>query len=377
MKDEVPLVLRHLARWMSLLMLLSMVGCPEADVGSDVPDGLVDDVADTSVPDVPDTDTGADTPIDTADSQDVVQDVPADAPADGGPDASDTVATPDIITDATPDIVADTGIPVVTAVAVPGDRCTWSNRIGSVQIWFDDFQQPSISGVITDKLHPWYGPPALETSTCAHYAYSDQCGGPCVAGELCGYDGVCTQGPLNLGDTTVSISTLPIPGDTTVVGETIVMPEGFDGGSWGEFDLPGDAFSARVVAPGYDIRVAPMKIPEAPPGISGTLSGPYEAPTAVDVTWSWSGPGDYGSVYTNVPINHHAAGPTFTECAVDIASQLLHIDGDMLVPLSVITGLEFQGVEYVRFAAAQTPAGCVEFRFSQRAYVDLVPSGSQ
>ena len=40
----------------------------------------------------------------------------------------------------------------------------------------------------------------------------------------------------------------------------------------------------------------------------------------------------------------------------------------MIDPLSVVTGLEFQGLEHVFVAAATTPAGCIEFRFGARIY---------
>jgi len=43
----------------------------------------------------------------------------------------------------------------------------------------------------------------------------------------------------------------------------------------------------------------------------------------------------------------------------------------MLLPLAVSTGLEFQGIEHVRFAVAETPLGCVEFRFTIFQHVDL------
>jgi hypothetical protein len=37
----------------------------------------------------------------------------------------------------------------------------------------------------------------------------------------------------------------------------------------------------------------------------------------------------------------------------------------MLLPLAVDTGLEWQGMEHARFAAAETPSGCVEIRYSR------------
>jgi hypothetical protein len=37
----------------------------------------------------------------------------------------------------------------------------------------------------------------------------------------------------------------------------------------------------------------------------------------------------------------------------------------------VVTGLEFQGIEHVRFARAIVPSGCFEIRYSRQLYVDL------
>ena len=101
----------------------------------------------------------------------------------------------------------------------------------------------------------------------------------------------------------------------------------------------------------------------------GTLEGGYDAPTSLDVAWSTSAVGT--DVFTHIPINHHAGGPTFTECTVPASSGGFTVGEAMLAPLAVSTGLEFQGLEHVRFAAAETPAGCVEVRFTERHYLNL------
>jgi hypothetical protein len=41
------------------------------------------------------------------------------------------------------------------------------------------------------------------------------------------------------------------------------------------------------------------------------------------------------------------------------------------VPLAVATGLEFQALQHVRFAAVDTPTGCVEVRMTRTQYVNL------
>jgi len=82
-------------------------------------------------------------------------------------------------------------------------------------------------------------------------------------------------------------------------------------------------------------------------------------------------------VYTLIPINHHAGGPTFTRCVVDAAQGSFLVGEAMLKPLAVGTGLEFQSIAHVRFAAAETPKGCVEFRFFVNHWIDLVCADSQ
>lgn len=44
-------------------------------------------------------------------------------------------------------------------------------------------------------------------------------------------------------------------------------------------------------------------------------------------------------------------------------------DAEMVDPLAVETGLEFQGLEHAFVAAATTPQGCVEFRFGEQLFV--------
>jgi hypothetical protein len=56
---------------------------------------------------------------------------------------------------------------------------------------------------------------------------------------------------------------------------------------------------------------------------------------------------------------------------VPASAGALHVDGSMLLPLAVATGLEFQGMDHVRFAAAETPAGCVEIRMMVSHYPNL------
>ena len=118
----------------------------------------------------------------------------------------------------------------------------------------------------------------------------------------------------------------------------------------------------ELVLPELRVTISETTMPAALENVSGSVTGPKGAPSALDV--QWDAVASDADVYTNIAINHHAAQGTFTECQVATSAGALHIDGDMMVPLSVSTGLEFRGIEHVRFAAAKTDDVCIEFRFS-------------
>ena len=71
-------------------------------------------------------------------------------------------------------------------------------------------------------------------------------------------------------------------------------------------------------------------------------------------------------------INHHVTAPTSTDCTVQASTGTLHFEEDMLLPLAVITGLEFQGVDHANVAAAELDADYVEVQLSVVNYVQLV-----
>src|SRR5690606_34808511 len=105
----------------------------------------------------------------------------------------------------------------------------------------------------------------------------------------------------------------------------------------GEITLPGSSFSLELFAPEVSVRAASMTVPDALAGGSGDLHGDYMAPTGIDLTWT---PPPAGvTVFTHVPMNHHVSTPAFTQCVVDGSAGALHIDGEMLSPLAVSTGL--------------------------------------
>ncbi len=100
-----------------------------------------------------------------------------------------------------------------------------------------------------------------------------------------------------------------------------------------------------------------------------TAEGNYDAPGALDVSWSASGADDH--VRTVIPINHHAGAPTFTSCVASRDEEHFVVPAEMVDPLSVITGLEFQGLHYGQYAAINTDVGCVQATVFFHEFVDV------
>lgn len=268
---------------------------------------------------------------------DAAMDASADSGADGGePDGGQ-------------DSGADASDPVVVH-AVIGERCALTERIGLIELKWG-----SVFGSIYDRPNAVYGEPELHDDACDFHR-APAGGGACdhcdYAVETCGAGNVCA--PLQVQDESATV-TLVKGGDSQVMafdvnnnaiyGEvTLALPFGME-----------VAFGERTVV------LAESDMPAGLTNPQGMLMGDSSAPGDFDITWS--GAAD-GTVFTHVPMNHHVGGPTFTECAVPASANELHIDGEMLAPLALETGLEFQGIEHMLVAAAETPEGCVEIRYS-------------
>lgn len=144
--------------------------------------------------------------------------------------------------------------------------------------------------------------------------------------------------------------------------ETQTLVPEYAGAIWGAVTLPGRVFAATLTWGEFTVRLAETAVPDPIPDLMGTWHGTSEAPTGLD--FAWTPPVEAAAeLHTRIPINHHAGGPTYTECVVPSAAGAFSVAEAMLTPLAVITGLEFQGLEHVRVAAAVTPVGCIEFRW--------------
>jgi len=252
----------------------------------------------------------------------------------------------------------DAAIDLTPAVAVPGVRCALAERVGLVEISAGKVVRANLY----DRLDPWIGAPALADGSCVHHSFIPPECSSCADDQICDIEGECAAIPRRDLDARLTVRA----GD----GEQSFAAEPATGELGGEITLPGRQFAIEVDAFGQRVTLeSETSVPELLPAFSASLLGTYDAPEGIHASWDAVAEGSH--LFTRIPVNHHAAGPTFTECAADGSAGTLDISGPMLEPLAVATGLEFQGFDHIRFAAAETSRGCVEFRFTQTQSVGL------
>jgi hypothetical protein len=244
--------------------------------------------------------------------------------------------------------------------AVIGQVCPVESRIGLVQL--AGFPAPYVQVTLYDRPDPWIGEPELSTPTCDFHHYTaGQCGA-CDAGQTCSLDDTCVPERRTIKDATLVVSAGAAERDYAADPEL--------GGIYSTVDIGNSASSYSMTLSWGDTQVQLGAMPVASADLANlaiTIEGDSSMPGALEATWEPSSPGAF--VRSTIPINHHAAGPTFTECAAPESAGAFHADAAMIDPLAVITGLEFQGVEHVFVAAATIPEGCVEFRFGEQILV--------
>ncbi|MCB9689412.1 MAG: hypothetical protein H6738_11080 [Alphaproteobacteria bacterium] len=277
---------------------------------------------------------------------------------DGEPTATAETGTPSAAHSAT--------TPIGPVDAVLDELCAPRESLGTVRLTVNDGYPSTVEAQLWDRPDPWLGPPVATTATCAYHRFSPDACGTCPHGQTCGYDGGCV--PERRARTGARL----VVGDGT--SERTFDADAVTGQLWGQLDLGGpDAdWELTLTLGGAELRVPPTRATLDPlAGAVVTIEGDYMVPGALDATWP--APADGGHVTSRIPINHHAAGPTFTDCVAPAADGGFHADAEMVDPLAVSTGLEFQGLEHVRVASARLPEGCVEFRLGRRIWVGVTP----
>ncbi len=241
--------------------------------------------------------------------------------------------------------------------AVPGARCTQANQVGAVTIDAYDNGSLSASANVYDRPDAMGNEATLTDAACTFYEALPPgfCDPACGNEQRCDNSGTCQPWPL-------TATGLGLQLHAGVETQTFV-PEVEGGSCSGPVTLPGRAFSATLTFSGLTVRLAETVVPGPLADLVATFNGDSSAPEGLDFTWTAPNTVTGAEVYTRIPINHHAGGPTYTQCAVPSSAGAFSVAQEMLTPLAVITGLEFQGLEHVLVAAAVTPKGCVEFRW--------------
>jgi hypothetical protein len=335
--------MRVVAATFALSASLSLAACgDERKTTADATDTMTsnDSGDDTSTPDTAD-DTSE--PGDTA-GEDTTS--PGDTATTDTSEPGDTTASD--TTEPTP------------GVAVPGSRCAPSELVARIEVETWDGSMSYLNAWVYDRPNPAIGAPELTSDDCAFHRQPTGCSN-CGDDETCAIGSVCAALPAVRTDTTV-----------VVTGEADAT-QTMNPDEWGniseQINLKGEAFAVAVTFAGQTVSVPATAIPANLTSATGILDGDYMSPDGLRLEWTGGANGAH--VFTHIPINHHVRGYTFTQCQAPADAGVIQVGGDMLKPLSVVTGLEFQGIDHVRFAAADTEAGCVEFRFLRRQWVEI------
>jgi hypothetical protein len=241
-----------------------------------------------------------------------------------------------------------------------GQLCPVESTIGVVQL--GGFPTPYVQVTLYDRTDPWIGDAELSTATCEFHHYVAGVCTACKAGEVCSPESTCVPEPRTVKDATLRVR--------TGTSEREYMADATLGGISAMVDIGNADSSYGMTLSWSDVEVQLDAMPVASANLTNaavSIEGDYSAPGALDATWQPSQSGAF--VRSRIPINHHAGGPTFTQCAVPESAGAFHADAAMINPLAVRTGLEFQGLQHERVAAANTPGGCVEFRFGEQILI--------
>lgn len=244
-----------------------------------------------------------------------------------------------------------------------GEICPRSERIAVVEVMVESGSSAaSFQAQAFDVPHPWFGDPTLDNGDCAYHTFDPGSCGTCGTDEVCGHDGACH--PVPRADPGAVLTLIEQDG-TRTDHEAVEQ-----GAIWGNLDGTDPVGFELTLSSGDVISLAPTAIPSGALGdLKVTGEGDYDRPG--ELTASWTAPSDGGMVGSEIPINHHAGGPTMTTCLVDASAGSFTADAEMVDPLAVSTGLEFQGVRHLVVGSARLEAGCVDVRYGRRQYVDV------
>lgn len=219
----------------------------------------------------------------------------------------------------------------------------------------------SIWAKVYEEPNPQIGEPTLTNTHCQYHGFGGSGCGECAADEVCAFDLTCQPAP---------VAALDLVFDVTVDGQTQTVPPSNDGLAFAQIATEAVDPSVDISlawGEGNAIEVAGLQVPRGDIQPQVSLQGDSCSPGALSA--SWTDLGNQAFVSTWININHHVIAPTFTRCTADESDGTWTATEPMIVPLSVVTGLEFQGLDYEQAWAAWTEDGCVEVVATRRLYV--------
>ncbi len=257
------------------------------------------------------------------------------------PSSMDDTGTPDTGT-------PDTGPLLQLEGVVRGESCPSHQSIGHFGLW----DNGNAGGRFYTAPNPYVGQPTIESEDCIYYEYDAAGCGICPEDLVCRGDGECVAWPDLFEDLVVEGSS----GEESFVLEHD-LESGHTTGSYGDPSLTWDLVlrfgGLEVEIPGMAVAsdLQDVQVVVEVDDTTGTYG-------ALDATWT---PLDDGAVVrSEIPINHHAHPGTLTACSASTEAGGFHATAEQIEPLSVVTGLEFQGLEHMHVAAVYTSLGCAE-----------------
>lgn len=235
-------------------------------------------------------------------------------------------------------------------------RCARERRVGLVEI----YGEPGAL-VVWASLYgtpdPWIRPPSASAGLCAFYPNrpATPCDeNPCPDTSDCGFTGACTS----MSHERAVDSQLAVFGDGE---EQVFARDDVTGYVGGKVALGASTIGLRVTWLGMEVSLAEVPLP---PARLESLVGETHLFDSGPIAMAWQPVEDtpWASVVTTeIHADHHANSWIFVACEVSASAGALHVDGALTALLG--PALEYGGyVDHVRFAAAETPLGCVEIR---------------
>lgn len=260
--------------------------------------------------------------------------------------------------DSTGDSSGDSGGPPPIEI---GGACGMTERIGTVTLWSSG-ATIAVYGRVFDRPDPYIGPPERTTDTCVFHRFPSAACDACDPDQVCSFDGTCVAAPIAFVDASLDVT---IAGDATTFDADPITGE-----FYGELTATDEPAVLRLRFGDHDLELPAMTTAAAVDALSVVGTGDASAPTSL--TAAWTPREDDTRVRTVIAINHHAAAPTFTICDAPASTGSFTADAEMLQPLAVVTGLEFQGVDVATTAALHTELGCIDVRMGVAGLAPII-----